>query len=158
HYHILQKLGEGGMGAVYRAHDTKLDRPVALKVPHLPLGSGPEVLQRFLREARLAAKLRHPNICPVHEIGQIDGLDYLAMAFLPGKTLSDVIRPDRMMPPAEVAALVRTLALALQEAHAAGVIHRDLKPANIMLDERSQPVIMDFGLAYSLEGDGSRLT
>jgi formylglycine-generating enzyme required for sulfatase activity len=158
HYRILQKLGAGGMGAVYRAHDTKLDRPVALKVPHLLPGKGREVLQRFLREARLAAKLRHPNICPIHDVGQIDGIDYLAMAFIPGKTLAELISPQRPMAPAQVAALVRTLALALHEAHAAGVIHRDLKPGNIMIDERKEPVIMDFGLAYSLQSDDSRLT
>jgi formylglycine-generating enzyme required for sulfatase activity/serine/threonine protein kinase len=152
-YRILEKLGEGGMGAVYRAHDAKLDRPVALKVPHLLPGKGREVLQRFLREARLAAKLRHPNICPIHEVGQIDGIDYLAMAFIPGKSLAELISPDRPMAPAKVAALVRTLALALHEAHKAGVIHRDLKPSNIMIDERQEPVIMDFGLAYSLQGD-----
>jgi hypothetical protein len=157
-YCILQKLGAGGMGTVYRAHDTKLDRPVALKVPHFPPGCGPEVLRRFLREAHLAAKLHHPNICPVYDVGQIDGIDYLAMAFIPGKTLAQVISPERPMAPAQVASLVRTLALALHEAHAAGIIHRDLKPGNIMIDERNQPVIMDFGLAYSLQAEDSRLT
>jgi formylglycine-generating enzyme required for sulfatase activity/serine/threonine protein kinase len=158
HYRILQKLGAGGMGAVYKAHDTKLDRPVALKVPHFPPGSGPEVLQRFLREARLAAKLRHPNICPVYEVGQINGIDYLAMALLPGKPLAELISPEKPMPPAQVVALVRTLALTLHEAHAAGVIHRDLKPGNIMIDPRSQPVIMDFGLAFSVQQGDARLT
>jgi formylglycine-generating enzyme required for sulfatase activity/serine/threonine protein kinase len=157
-YRVLKLLGKGGMGSVYLAEDTALGRQVALKVPYFSPGSGPEVLQRFLREARLAATLHHPNICPVYDVGQTDGIDYLAMAFIPGRPLAAYVDPANPLPPNRAAALVRKLAQALQEAHESGVIHRDLKPANIMINSRGEPVIMDFGLAYSQQAGDARLT
>jgi predicted Ser/Thr protein kinase len=151
-YHILRKLGEGGMGSVYLAHDTQLDRQLALKVPLLR-GDSPQVLERFYREARAAATLSHPNICPVHDVGEIDGVHYVTMAYIEGQPLSALIRGKSRMPQKSVAAVIRKLALAMQEAHAHGVIHRDLKPANIMINQRSEPVIMDFGLARRAQED-----
>jgi formylglycine-generating enzyme required for sulfatase activity len=154
-YRILKKLGQGGMGSVYLAHDTQLGRKVGLKVPHLEPGDA-TVLQRFYREARAAATLHHPNICPVHDVGEQDGIPYLTMAFIEGRTLAARLQDGNPLPQREAAAIVRKLALALKEAHARGVIHRDLKPANVMIDQRGEPVVMDFGLARSR--DSTRLT
>jgi serine/threonine protein kinase len=157
-YRIVKQLGQGGMGAVYLAHDTQLDRPVALKVPHFTAADGPDVLERFRQEARAAATLSHPNLCPVYDVGEINGRNYLTMAYIEGKPLSDYLRGDKQLPQRQVAALIRKLALALQEAHAKGVIHRDLKPSNIMFNQRKEPVIMDFGLARRIDKADARLT
>ena len=152
-YRIMRQLGQGGMGAVYLAHDTKLDRPVALKVPFFDPADGPQAVQRFEREARAAATLDHPNLCPVFDVGEVDGIHYLTMPYIEGKTLSEAIPRGQALPEAQAAALVRKLALALQEAHDRGVIHRDLKPGNIMVNRRRELVIMDFGLARMAGGD-----
>lgn len=144
-YRLEQLLGKGGMGAVYRAVDTQLDRTVALKIPFLSGSSSPSIRSRFLREAQSAALLTHPNVCPVHDLGEIDGVPYLTMAFVDGVPLAKRVGPGLPIP--EALALVRKIALALQEAHDKGVIHRDLKPGNIMLDRRGEPIVMDFGLA-----------
>ncbi len=154
-YHILKELGRGGMATVYLAHDDPLDRQVALKVPHF----GPEdetALRRFQREAKAAATLTHPNLCNVYDVGTIDGIHYLTMPLIEGRPLSAVIRPD--MPELEAVDLVRRLALALEFAHQKGIIHRDLKPSNIMLNEKGEPVVMDFGLARRANRDDARLT
>jgi serine/threonine protein kinase len=152
-YRIQRKLGQGGMGSVYLAHDSQLDRSLALKVPHFTEADGPEVLERFYREARSAATLSHPNICPVHDVGTIDGIHYVTMAYVEGKPLSELIRGGKKLPQKAVAAVVRKLALAMQEAHAKGIIHRDLKPSNVMINQRNEPVIMDFGLARRAQED-----
>jgi predicted Ser/Thr protein kinase len=146
-YELRGRLGQGGMGTVYLAWDTQLERTVALKLPRFDTGVGAEGRARFLREARAAAGLSHPNLCPVYDVGVIDGKHYLTMAYVEGRPLSAVSRARALLPVAEVVALVRQLALALQEAHEHGVIHRDLKPANVMLNAKGQPVVMDFGLA-----------
>jgi predicted Ser/Thr protein kinase len=146
-YQILRKLGHGGMGAVYLAHDTQLDRHVALKVAH-HASEGSDLLQRFLREARLAATLSHPNLCPVFDSGEVNGRHFLTMAYVEGVTLAEATKAGSV-PPGEAAKLVCKVALALQDAHAKGIIHRDLKPSNIMIDKRGEPVVMDFGLARS---------
>ena len=146
-YRIERTLGEGGMGAVYLAHDSQLDRKVALKTPKFTKGSDPTTMQRFYREARSAATLQHPNICPVYDVGEIDGTHYISMAFIEGQPLSDLVRAEKQPPVASLLKVVRKVALALHEAHRQGLIHRDLKPANIMIDRRSEPIVMDFGLA-----------
>ena len=146
-YSILKKLGEGGMGAVYLAYDTQLERHVALKVPNFSANEQREVVERFLREARAMATIRHAHLCPVYDAGVIDGIHYLTMAYIEGHLLSEFIKPDEPAPQRRAAALVRKLALAVQEAHANGIVHRDLKPQNIFIDQRGEPVVVDFGLA-----------
>ncbi|HKI32301.1 MAG TPA: serine/threonine-protein kinase [Gemmataceae bacterium] len=157
-YHILRRLGQGGMGAVYQAQDTKLDRLVALKVPHFAPEDGPEALQLFQGEAQTAATLQHPNICPIFDVGVIDGIHYLTMAYIDGRPLSEFIRPEKPLPARHVAAVVRKLALAMQKAHESGVVHRDLKPANVMVNGQKEPIITDFGLARRDRAVDARLT
>ncbi|HJZ94059.1 MAG TPA: serine/threonine-protein kinase [Gemmataceae bacterium] len=146
-YEIRRPLGRGGMGTVYLAHDTQLNRLVALKVPLLD--SDPGSARQFVREARAAAALQHPNICPVYDAGEIDGRPFLTMAYLEGEPLSARVRRGPL-PVAEAVRLVRTMAEALDGAHRAGIVHRDLKPANVLHNAKGQPVITDFGLARNL--------
>jgi eukaryotic-like serine/threonine-protein kinase len=144
HYEILEKLGEGGMGVVYKAHDTQLDRPVALKFLH-PTG-GPSAKERLIREAQAVAQLDHPNICTVYEIGEADGMAYIAMAYIEGETLKERIEKN---PPElnEVVDYARQIAAGLQSAHQKNIIHRDIKTSNIIVTPDGQIKIMDFGLA-----------
>jgi predicted Ser/Thr protein kinase len=146
-YRIQKELGRGGMGSVYLAHDSQLDRLVALKVPHFSPEDGRDVLERFYREARASATLDHPNICPVYDVSEVDGMHYVTMAYIEGKPLAELIRPRKPLPQRSTAAVLRKLALALHEAHQRGIIHRDLKPSNIMINKRGEPVVLDFGLA-----------
>jgi WD40 repeat protein len=157
-YRILKRLGAGGMGSVWLAYDPQLDRKVAIKVPRLESGASPQLLERFNREGRAAAALHHPNVCPVHDVGEIGGVHFLAMAYLEGEPLSDVIRRGEVLPQAEAARVVLRLALALAEAHRLGVIHRDLKPSNVMMTPKGEPVVMDFGLARRSGAEEARLT
>jgi tRNA A-37 threonylcarbamoyl transferase component Bud32 len=156
-YRIIRKLGQGGMATVYLAHDEQLDREVALKVPKFDPEEGKQIRERFYREAKAAAALHHPNVCAIHEIGEIDGVPFLAMAFIDGRPLTAYIDPKGVSP-IQAAILVRKVALALKEAHRLGIVHRDLKPGNIMLDPRKEPVIMDFGLARLERKEAARLT
>ncbi|OAI52211.1 hypothetical protein AYO47_06450 [Planctomyces sp. SCGC AG-212-M04] len=146
------------MGDVYLAHDTQLSRKVALKVPKLIGADADELLERFYREAHLAATVRNPYLCPVYDVGEIGGIHYIAMAFIEGKPLSEIIKSSGKQKQRAALILVRKVAVALQEAHSAGIIHRDLKPANIMIDTRGEPVVMDFGLAFQADEDRARLT
>jgi serine/threonine protein kinase len=157
-YRIIRKLGRGGMGSVFLAQDSQLDRDVALKIPHLTSGEGPEVLERFYREARAAARLQHPNLCPVYDCGILDNLPYLTMVYIEGKPLSDLIQSGQPLSQHQAVSLVRQLALALQTAHQQGVIHRDLKPANVIINEQNVPIIVDFGLARHINAGDIRLT
>ena len=156
-YQILRLLGKGGMGVVYLAHDTQFGRKVALKVPS-NVAQNADALERFYREARSAGRLQHPHIVPIYEVGEVDGVHLMTMAYIEGRPLSAWVADYARRPPREAAALVRTLALALQEAHGQGIIHRDLKPANVMIDKRGEPVVMDFGLAREIETDSARQT
>ncbi len=153
-YRLLRTLGHGGMGTVYLAHDTQLDRPVALKMP----GSSADesAVRKFLREARAAATLHHPNLCPVYDAGEFDGLHFLTMAYIEGRPLSSFIRRDRQLPAHKVAAVVRKLAKAIHVAHEHGVVHRDLKPTNVIIDKEYEPVVVDFGLAFRDHPDEQR--
>ena len=150
-YSIIQRLGQGAMGSVYLAHDTELDRKVALKVPKFTEAENPELMEQFYREARLAATLSHRNICAVHDIGQSDGTHFISMAYIEGTPLADFVDADRPLSEKQIAIIVRKLALALHHAHSRRVIHRDLKPANILIDDEFEPSIMDFGLARQID-------
>ncbi len=155
-YKIRKKLGGGGMGAVYQVENTELQREEALKVPHFESGSDPAVRERFLREARAAARLDHANLCPIYDVGVIDGIYFLTMRLLPGKPLSAFTgRPHR---PREAVKIVAKLAQALEHAHGKGVIHRDLKPGNIMLCPGTGPTVLDFGLAKQIQQPDQKLT
>lgn len=157
-YTLQKLLGKGGMGRVYLAHDPQLDRLVALKMP-IPVDAVEGWRERFLTEARAAATLTHPNVCPVYDVGEVDAQPYLTMAFIEGETLAAKLARDGPMSPAKAVRLVETVARAMHEAHRRGIIHRDLKPANLMLDAAGRPVIMDFGLAIrSTNADDLRLT
>jgi hypothetical protein len=147
-YRILKLLGRGGMGAVYLAHDSQLDRPVALKVPRFD-SNDKSVRDRFLREARIAATFHHPSLCPIYDVGAHEGIPYLTMPLLGGETMADWLRRVGRIREDEAARFIAQVARALEVAHRAGVIHRDLKPANIMVDELRRPIVMDFGLARS---------
>jgi serine/threonine protein kinase len=144
-YEILSELGAGGMGEVYRARDTRLDRLVAIKVLAAHLSSSPELKQRMEREARAISSLNHPHICQLYDIGSQDGTDYLVMEFLEGESVAERIRKSAL-PLNETLKVGTEVAEALDVAHRAGIVHRDLKPANIMLT-KSGAKLMDFGLA-----------
>src|SRR5688500_16085709 len=131
-YRILKKLGEGGTGAVYLAEYTLIHRKFALKVPYFCTDEDPQVIERFYRDARVAADIRHPNLCPIYDVGEINGVHYLTMAFIQGTPLADHVRSGQPWPPAHIVALVSHVADALAALHARGIVHCDLKPANIM--------------------------
>ncbi|HTF37702.1 MAG TPA: serine/threonine-protein kinase, partial [Blastocatellia bacterium] len=131
-YEILAPLGAGGMGDVYRAKDTRLDRIVAIKVLPSHLSDNAEMRQRFEREARAVSSLNHPHICTLHDIGHQDGMDYLVMEFIVGESLADRLAKS-VLPAEQVFRYAIEIADALDKAHRAGIVHRDLKPGNIML-------------------------
>jgi len=146
HYKILEKIGEGGMGVVYKAEDTKLKRIVALKFLHPDLVRDTEAKERFVQEAQAAAALDHPNICTVHEINESDGQTFIAMAFVEGQSLKDKIKTGQLELD-EALDLTSQVAEGLHAAHKKGITHRDIKPANIVLTKEGLAKIMDFGLA-----------
>jgi serine/threonine protein kinase len=150
-YQIVRLLGRGAMGAVYLAYDAQLQRHVALKTPCL--GGRPQAVERFVREARAAAGLRSPYLCPVHDVGQIGGIHYLSMAFIDGQPLSRAIAERLLGDERVIGLLTQKIARGLQKAHEHGIIHRDLKPDNIMVDADGEPIVMDFGLARRLDDD-----
>ena len=158
-FQLIRMLGAGAMGVVYLALDTQLGRHVALKVPTFTGKNTTGQKIRFIREARSAARLKHPNICPVYEFGEHDGIPYIAMAFVDGTPLISLISSKNPRSEREAATIVRKIAKALAAAHAAGVIHRDLKPTNIMIDKSAEPIVTDFGLAGIIDQEqDDRLT
>jgi type VI secretion system protein ImpC len=149
-YRILGRAGAGGMGTVYKAHDPQLDRTVALKVPRLdPAQDRGAAVQRFLREARAAARVRHAHVCPIYDVGEQDGRPHVVMAYVEGPSLAQRLAGGRRFDdPRQAAALAREVAEALAAVHAHGITHRDLKPGNILLDPAGHAVLTDFGLAH----------
>ena len=150
HYQITQKLGQGGMGIVYKARDTHLDRFVAIKVLPAEKVSDPDRKRRFVQEAKAASALNHPNIVHVYDIDQSDGTDFIAMEYVDGKTLDQRIG-RRGLPLNEALKYAVQISDALAKAHSAGIVHRDLKPTNIMVNEDGVVKVLDFGLAKLTE-------
>jgi len=158
-YELMEKIGQGGMGVVYRARQHSLDREVALKL----LAAGPwasdDFVARFKREAQSAARMQHPNIVEIYEIGQIDALNFFAMRLVRGHTLAQELSRPEPFDLQRAARLLRTIAEAVDYAHRLGVLHLDLKPGNVLIDERGEPLVADFGLArrvdesFSTDGD-----
>jgi serine/threonine protein kinase len=153
HFEILEKLGEGGMGVVYKARDTHLDRLVAIKLLPPDKVADRDRRLRFVQEAKTASALNHPGIVTIHDIAQHDGVDFIAMEFVPGRTLDHVI-PRRGLGLNETVDYGIQIADALAAAHAAGVVHRDLKPSNVVVTEQGRIRILDFGLAKLVDRPG----
>jgi len=146
HYRITGKLGQGGMGVIYRAEDTRLQRPVALKFMSGELATDPQARQRLMQEARAASRLNHPNIATIYEVGEVDGSPFIAMEEVSGESLKQLLQRGPI-PQQNLGEVATQIAEALNEAHQAGVVHRDIKPGNIMLDSKHRVKILDFGLA-----------
>ena len=157
-YQIIQILGEGGMGAVYKATDKELDRVIALKVIRPELASNSEILQRFKQELILARQVTDRNVVRIFDLGEAGGTKYITMEYLEGESLYQILRRQGKVPVNEALDIMRQMLSGLGAAHREGVIHRDLKPGNIMRDAQGRVVVMDFGLARSLEGDGMTRT
>lgn len=157
-YQVIQMLGEGGMGAVYKARDIELDRFIALKVIRPELASNPEILQRFKQELILARQVTDRNVIRIFDLGDADGVKFITMEYVEGESLYQILRRQGKVPVDEAVEIMRQMLRGLQSAHREGVIHRDLKPGNIMRDAQGRIVVMDFGLARSLEGDGMTRT
>jgi serine/threonine protein kinase len=155
-YRRVRLLGEGGMATVELAQDTELDRPVAIKRLAENLAADGEYKQRFLREARLAARLSHPNIVAVYDAGAENGVPFIVMEYVKGETVSDLLRRRRRLAPAEAVALALQACAGLETAHEAGLVHRDIKPQNLLVTPDGTLKIADFGMARSL--DGTQLT
>jgi hypothetical protein len=159
-YRILERLGAGGMGAVYRAHDPQLDRVVAIKVPlfDVPRSQLAQRIQRFQREARAAAQIWHPRVCPIYDVGEHEGQPYVVMAYVEGRSLATRLAAGRFEDAAEAVTLTLQLLDALDTVHARGIIHRDLKPGNVMRDAAGRAILMDFGLARPEQQSAEHLT
>ncbi|MGA2001590.1 MAG: protein kinase [Terriglobales bacterium] len=157
-YEILQMLGLGGMGAVYKAQDRELDRTIALKVIRPDLASNPEALARFKQELLTARQVTHRNVIRIFDIGEADGIKFITMEYLVGTDLRALLAERGKLPPEEAMEIIQQVCAGLAAAHSEGIIHRDLKPGNIMHDSQGRVVVMDFGLARSLQSDGMTQT
>jgi eukaryotic-like serine/threonine-protein kinase len=157
-YEILQTLGEGGMGAVYKARDLELDRMVALKVIRPELARNPAIIDRFKKELLLSQRVTHRNVIRIYDLGEGDGVKFITMEFVEGEDLRTLIHERKKFPPEEAVGIMEQICLALDAAHQVNVIHRDLKPQNVMRDKTGRILVMDFGLARTFEGDGMTQT
>src|ERR1700686_1887389 len=157
-FEVLQLLGQGGMGAVYKARDTELERLVALKLIRPELASNPEILRRFKQELILAREVTHRNVIRIFDLGQAKGFKFITMEFVEGRDLRAVLHERVKLPPDETVGIIAQVCPALESAPAAGVVHRGLKPQNIMLDAKDRVYVMDFGIAHSLETPGMTQT
>ena len=145
-YELLEEIAHGGMGVVYKARQTSLNRIIALKMILAGPYASKEFIQRFRAEAEAAAKLQHPNIVAIHEVGEHEGHHYFSMDYVEGRNLAELVR-DKPLPAPRAAACVKTIAEAIHYAHQQGILHRDLKPSNVLIDQFDQPRVTDFGLA-----------
>src|SRR5216683_160344 len=157
-YEILQLLGQGGMGAVYKARDVELERTVALKLIRPDLASHPEILRRFKQELILAREVTHRNVIRIYDLGQASGVRYITMEYVEGRDLRVLLNEKGKLTPEEAVPIFLQIAAALEAAHHAGVVHRDLKPQNVMVDKDGRVYVMDFGVARSLETPGMTQT
>src|SRR6266481_2583323 len=157
-YEILQILGEGGMGAVYKAMDRELSRPVALKVIRPDLAGNQAILDRFKQELLLAREVTHKNVIRIYDLGEAEGMKFITMEYVEGKDLRTLIHEQTKLAPEEAVEIMQQVCRALEAAHSVGIIHRDLKPQNVMRDKTGRVLVMDFGLARTLEGDGMTQT
>src|SRR5688572_7231371 len=155
-YGMVEELGKGGMAAVYRAYDTRLDRFVAIKVIHASLASDTTGVERFKREAQLISKLAHPHLIPVFDFSAEHDPPYIVMRYLEGGTLEQALRERTRLPLSEIAHLMRQICAALDYAHCEGVIHRDIKPGNVLIDRDGNAYLSDFGIARPMKA--ARLT
>src|SRR5215831_9259707 len=153
-YELLEEIGRGSQGVVYRAHQKSLNRTVALKVIALGSWATETHLKRFRREAEAAARLEHPGIVPIHQVGERDGQCYFSMQFIEGGQLDEVVRREPM-PIRRAAELIAKVARTVHYAHEHGILHRDIKPGNILLDQEGEPHLTDFGLARLVESESS---
>jgi serine/threonine-protein kinase len=154
-YSLERELGRGGMGVVYLAREVRLDRPVAIKLLPPSKAADPKLRERFLREARTAAKLSHPNVIPIHAVEEIGGFVFFAMAYIEGETLTERVRRRGPLAPSEASRVLRDVAWALAYAHGQGVIHRDVKPDNILIESTGRVLVADFGIASVVSGAGA---
>jgi len=157
-YEILELLGEGGMGAVYKAADREVDRIVALKVIRPEMASNPEILARFKQELLLSSQVTHRNVIRIYDLGEAQGVKFITMEYLEGENLHQILKQRDKLEVAEAVDIMEQVACGLAAAHAVGIIHRDLKPSNIMRDKSGRVVLMDFGLARTFSGDGMTRT
>ncbi len=157
-YEILQILGEGGMGAVYKARDRELNRMVALKVIRPDLAGSQAIIDRFKQELLLATQVTHKNVIRIYDLSEADGMKFITMEYVEGEDLRGLMQQKGKLTPEEAVEIMQQTCRALEAAHGAGIIHRDLKPQNIMRDKTGRILVMDFGLARTLEGDGMTQT
>jgi serine/threonine-protein kinase len=152
-YTIVEEVGAGGMGQVYKALDRQLGRAVALKLIKADHAARPEARERFQRELLLAQQVSHPNVCRVHDLGEVNGIRYISMEYVDGQTLDDLIHSVGHLSPKQTVALGKQVCAGLGAVHERGIVHRDLKPGNVMIDRAGHAIVMDFGMAYRPGGE-----